>query len=305
MSWPADHTSWKLRGSQDDRPDPLAASNSLRALQHLLHRRRTQGVPLGEVVQLDRADLVVDADPDSGAHGESEPFPGRHPARARPARPQIAVLDPVAADRHVAPCPTAGMGAVVVRPTAVRIPTGLQASPGAVALRVADDQQEPGQRRERTRLGVELHGPVGEHAGPEPALLGQRTEPHSARGIGRPTAALCTRRARMASRTSRAERVVHVLGVGTEQPGVAQPPAGRRRIGEQIDAAVALPGVHEGLHHQERHRRRFRLGIGDPGGERHETMVAGSDRQNHLTGLGMTPIMSLVVTFRACAEEQR
>ena len=95
-----------VRGSQYDRTDPLGLELAQR-VQHLLHRRCTQGVPLGEVVQLDRADLVVDTDPDIGAHGESDTFRGASgpvPDR-RDLRLRFLIRLPQAAMSHHAPRP--------------------------------------------------------------------------------------------------------------------------------------------------------------------------------------------------------
>src|SRR5262249_10123865 len=56
--------------------------------------------------------------------------------------PESAVLDPVAAGGHVTPGAYSAVGAVVEGPPAVRVAAGLEPLPGAVALGVADHQQQ-------------------------------------------------------------------------------------------------------------------------------------------------------------------
>src|SRR5215471_4849617 len=71
------------------------------------------------------------------------------------ALPEPAVLDPVAAGGHVAPGACPAVGAVVEGPLAVGVAAGFQSLPGAVALCVADRQQQSHQR------GVERVGGPG------------------------------------------------------------------------------------------------------------------------------------------------
>ena len=59
-----------LRGPHDDCPHPALLEIAERVHQ-LLHRLGAQGVALGEVVQCERPDLVVDADLDRAAHREA------------------------------------------------------------------------------------------------------------------------------------------------------------------------------------------------------------------------------------------
>ena len=66
--------------------------------------------------------------------------------------PKPAVLDPVAAGGHVAPGTCPAVGAVIEGPPAVRITAGLEPLPGAIALSIADQQEQ----REQGRAG-----PVG------------------------------------------------------------------------------------------------------------------------------------------------
>src|SRR5215472_7377820 len=58
------------------------------------------------------------------------------------ALPEPAVFDPVAAGGHVTPGTGPAVGAVVEGPPAIGVAAGLQPSPGAVALCIADDQQQ-------------------------------------------------------------------------------------------------------------------------------------------------------------------
>src|SRR5271167_1533493 len=81
--------------------------------------------------------------------------------RSRSARAELAILDPVATDGHVAPRSATRMGAVVEGPSAVGVPACLQALPGPVTLRVPDDEKEPCQGRQPgTVLGAQLDVPV-------------------------------------------------------------------------------------------------------------------------------------------------
>ena len=64
-----------------------------------------------------------------------------------------------------------------------------------------------------------------------------------------------------------------------QQPSLFEPPQASLRVGQQVHAGVPLPGIDEGLHHQERQRRRLRLQVGDPGGQSVIcTTIAESDR---------------------------
>jgi len=70
------------------------------------------------------------------------------------------------------------VGAVVEGPVAVRIAAGLQPAPGAVPLRVADDEQQGGGQRRQALVvgGPQVHRVVVEHDRLQPDALGEGTE---------------------------------------------------------------------------------------------------------------------------------
>ena len=202
---------------------------------------------------------------DSGLRGSRG---GRRSTRA-----QAPVLHPVAAHSHVAPGSPARMRAVVVGPTAVRVPTGLEPRPRAVPLRVAHDHQEGGEGCERRPLRPARRREPSSRTTTRSAAASAsaRSGTRAADATGSPDP-LLTNRARMHSRTSRARAKVDLGPVG--QADLSQPVRALDGVVEEVDVRVAFPGVHERLEDQKRHGSRLRLFVGDPVRKRHPYIVA-------------------------------
>ena len=176
----------------------------------------------------------------------------RRAARGRRRTPgtQAPVLHPVPADRHVAPCPPARMGTVVVGPATVRVPTRLEPRPGAVSLRVAHDQQQHSQRRVILPR-MDFHGPVVPEDGEQRGRLGEGAQRRQVGAVGAVGAV-----ARTVADEQRPDTFPHLPGLcqvdpgAVGQPDLAQPARALDGIFQQIVVGVTLPGVHEGLEHQ-------------------------------------------------------
>ena len=104
MSCPADQTSVELRGPHHDRAHaPLL--EVAECGHHLVHRPGAQRVALGEVVQCERPDLVVDADLHRAAHRETVGSADRTAPDRRERRLRFLMRLPQTAMSHHAPRP--------------------------------------------------------------------------------------------------------------------------------------------------------------------------------------------------------
>ena len=160
---------------------------------------------------------------------------------------------------------------------AVRIAARLQPGPGAVALRIADDEQQGGGQEPEPVVVV---GPQHRRA----VVIDDQRSGHasawarSARQVGGfqiPFPAVGDEEA-----ADGLPEGAHLGQVDVGTVRTARPASSQRgpavRVGQQVHARVALPGVDEGLQDQERHGGGLGLDVGDPGRRRrrHEPSLA-------------------------------
>ena len=157
---------------------------------------------------------------------------------------------------------------------AVRIAARFQPGPGTVALRVADDEEERG-RQERQPIvlssGVQLDQVIVEHQ-VEVGAGRQSRQILPVRWIQVTLAAFVHEQG--ADVLPDGAHLGQVDAGTAQQAGLFEPLRARLGVRQEVHARIALPGIDEGLHEEERHRRRLRLHVGDPGGQRHPTSLA-------------------------------
>ena len=118
-------------------------------------------------------------------------------------------------------------------------------------------------------------------------------------GAGRGPPPLATSSARMLSRALRARCSSAGSGralIAPQAGAEGQPAAGGCRVQQQVGAVVAVPGVDERLHEQQRHRSRLDLLVGHPRRRSHDQQPTIRDRLDSLTGLVVTSKIVLLVT---------
>ena len=200
--------------------------------------------------------------------------------RSLPTRTEIAVLDAVSTRGHVAPCTASGVRAVVEGPAAFAVVACLETRPGAIELRVTDDQEEsPVPDRSLVRLCLYLDQPGPTDTRPKPRRPGARVQGVKRRRVRcGPTAVADEKRPDALARGSSGGQVLFIESAAwRNEPSSGEPLPGGSEVGEKVGLRVSLPGIYERLHEQKRHRRRLRLLFGHPRRLGHEGTLSDRD----------------------------